>query len=115
MYNMPLKPEIEQKIEETFNSLEGAQRATPGHFFFTRVQARMQQSQTDVWEMMSSFISRPVIGFATIGFIILINAWVIFSMPSATVTTANQEEKAFAEEYNLAVASVYQYDNSNNP
>jgi hypothetical protein len=111
---MKQKTEIEKKVEETLGSLEGLQRATPGHFFFTRVQARLHRSQKDVWEKMGAFFSRPVVVVTTISFILLINAWVVFKQaPTAATTATTQNEQAFAEEYNLAVATIYDYNNSN--
>ncbi|MDP9230298.1 MAG: hypothetical protein M3O67_06475 [Bacteroidota bacterium] len=106
--------EKNKKIENTLNSLNGLQRATPGHFFFTRVLARLQKNKKDIWETMGGLLARPIITIAGIILIIALNAIVIFQITSApTNSVADQNDQSVADEYNFAVTAIY--DNNENP
>ena len=75
---------IERKIDDTLLSIEGIQRATPAPFFFTRLQARLQTSVT-VWEKITLLINRPAVAFATISFVLVINAFAFLWQQSQAV------------------------------
>ena len=65
------------------------------------------------WEIISSFVAKPVIVFSSICLIIVINAAVIFSSTSFTNSTDQQNnELATADEYNLVSAPMYEYVNA---
>lgn len=103
---------LKKKIEETMQSLDGIEKASPRPFFFTRLEARMQREKSR-WEIISSFVAKPVIVFSSICLIIVINAAVIFSSTSSTNSTDQQNnELATADEYNLVSAPMYEYVNA---
>lgn len=108
---------IQQRLEQTMNSLDGMRKASPGPFFFTRVQARLERDDISVWESVTGFLTRPVVATAVVGFIIFMNASVaFFSKPTQTeVSIAEQiTQQNLPEEYNYntTVASLYDYDNN---
>lgn len=73
--------EIDKKADETLDSLEGIQRATPAPYFFTRLQARLQE-KIPLWENISIMLNRPAVAFATISFVLVLNAFVFLKQQS---------------------------------
>ena len=93
-------------------SLDGIEKASPRPFFFTRLEARLQR-QKSRWEVVSSFLSKPVVAIACICLIIMINAMVIFSSTNLNGSTDQQNnEFATADEYNSISAPLYEFLNS---
>ena len=103
---------LNKKIAEAMKSLDGIEKASPRPFFFTRLEARMNKEKS-IWEIISSFVAKPVVAFACICFVIIINGAVILS--SATVKNSNEQqntELATADEYNSVSATLYEFINS---
>lgn len=96
-----MNPNSKDNIEQALHSLDGMERATPQPFFYTRLEARMMKSN-NLWEKISLIITRPVVAFATVMVIILMNAWAISSV--------DQEQKGVTRE----VATVEEYSQLNN-
>lgn len=114
---MKSSQQIQNKIEETLQSLEGVQRASANPYLFTRIQARLQNSQDKRWQQIVAVISRPSVAVAGLVLILLLNGAVVFNQEKSTavnnVTVAGQSgEQTFADEYSLAVNTVYDYANS---
>lgn len=95
---------MEKRIDEAFNSLDAIQRATPQPFFYTRLRARLEQSEKGVWENVGSFISRPVMLFATVCIILLLNVAVLYKnhVSSLKSTTSDQLEQVPSDAYDVA-------------
>lgn len=103
---------LKDKIDEVMQSLDGIGKASPQPFFFTRLEARMQKEKSR-WEVISSFVAKPIVAFACICLIIMINAAVIFSSAnSKNVTDQQNSEQATADEYNSVSAPLYEFVNS---
>jgi hypothetical protein len=103
--------QLKKKIDETMQSLDGIEKASPRPFFFTRLEARMQRGKNK-WEIISSFVARPAIVIASMCLIIIINATVIFSSSSFTGSSDKQSnEIGTADEYNSVSAPLYEYVN----
>ena len=93
-------------------SLDGIEKAAPRPFFFTRLEARMQNEKS-IWEIISSFAAKPAIVFASICLIVVINAAVILSSSTLTGSSDQQNtEQATADEYNSVSAPMYEYVNA---
>jgi uncharacterized membrane protein YdfJ with MMPL/SSD domain len=103
---------LNKKIDEAMRSLDGLEKASPRPFFFTRLESRMQREKSG-WEAISSFVAKPVVAFACICLIIMINAAVILSSAnSKNVTDQQNSEQATADEYNSLSAPLYEFVNS---
>lgn len=106
-----MQEKIHKKIQDTMHSIDGIKKASPKAFFFTRLEARMERGR-NVWEKITSFVAQPVIAFACICLVIMINAFVIFSSSNITKTVAQQNtELATVDEYSQASATLYEYEN----
>lgn len=97
-------PDIQQKIEEALKSLDGIQRAEPSPFFYTRLMARIEKKERNVWETLSGVVSRPVVAFATLVLILFLNAVVLFRGAITGGQQAENQELSMAEEYNQVTA-----------
>ena len=109
---MEKKKDIAGKAEHTLNSLDGIQRAEPGPFFFTRVQAKLQKEGRSYWSSIASFITKPAVVIAGMGLIVLLNTAALFyqNEERSNALIADQNEQAYADDYNTTVASSSYYD-----
>jgi len=107
-----MEENLNKKIDEAMQSLDGIGKAPPSPFFFTRLEARMQREKSG-WEKISSFVAKPVVAFACICLVIMINAWVIFSSKNSQTSTEQQSsEFATTDEYNLVSSTFYEFVNA---
>lgn len=111
---MSTKQNIEQKVNETLNSLDGIQKASPGHFFFTRVQARLSNTNKDVWERTLSFITRPAVVIATVVMILLIDVIALTNTEPSDNMQAIEKAQVFEDEYDFSIATIYDYTKPDN-
>ena len=93
-------------------SLDGAARAEVGEFFFTRLQARLQQKGNSAWERVVGWIARPSVAIAGLFIILLLNSLVVIRKFEQQVSGTEQQAslQAFAEEYRLEVPTIYDDD-----
>jgi hypothetical protein len=102
---------VNKKIEAAFDSLDQIHRAEPRPFLFTRIEARMRNERS-TWGKISSFVARPVIAFACIFLVLVINASVIlFSNNSTSSLTQSGPELATADEYSQVSSTLYEFEN----
>ena len=106
-----MQKNFDKRIEDALSSLDGIKKASPGPFFFTRLEARMQREKS-VWEEISSFVARPLVAFACICMIIMINAAAIVSSEKSNNTAASQNnEVATMDEYSQLSSTFYEFVN----
>ena len=109
---------IGKKVEQAMNSLDGISSASPGPFFFTRVQARLQRQRSSGWESVTSFITRPAVALAGLCIIILLNAVAFYLRPDSAIGSASasiaQSEQGYADEYG-SLANNFPYDENPEP
>jgi len=104
--------EKKKEIENIINSLEGVQKASPGDFFFTRVQARRHKEEISLWGRIAYFITKPTVALATLCLICLLNAAALFYRQEFSSATgmADQVEQITADDYNTTLAANSYYD-----
>jgi hypothetical protein len=104
--------EADRKTEAALNSLQGIQQASPGPYFFTRLEARMLRTKTR-WEHIISLLTQPAIAVAGLLIVLLLNAVVVFT--SATNKNNNTASAstglAIADEYSQLSTAFYDYEN----
>ena len=108
-----MKPDLEKRIEDTLNSLDGIQRAEPQPFFYTRLIGRLQREQRNVWEKMGSFLSRPVVVIAGLVLILVMNAFMLLQQSPGTSNNNNfaVEQPVTGDDSILASSSSFEYEN----
>ena len=102
--------EKKNETESILNSLDGLQKATPGAFFYTRVQARLQKEETGFWANIALFLTKPSVAMATLCLIFLLNAAAFFYRHESSSAMADQNEQALTEDYNTTVAANSYYE-----
>lgn len=100
----------EENINAAMNSLDGIQRATPGPFFFTRVNARQERMQKSPWQVMARTITRPAVIISGLCLVLLINVWVIVTRSEGVSSNQQNSELVLADEYAATSSSLYYYD-----
>jgi len=107
---MNKKIDIQTKVEQAMQSLDGMQSATPGAFFFTRVQGRLSRVDKNVWERVSAFIARPAVAFSLIFLVILMNGFVVFNQRDIISSNTEQEQVNYYDDITMASNSFYDYE-----
>lgn len=93
-------------------SLDGAQRAEPAPYFYTRLMARMQQTRpADAWDRLIALITRPAVAITALVLILAANSFMFVTQlnnKSELVETIQQQ--SFADEYQLGINTFYEYE-----
>ena len=111
---MKIRPEIQQKVEETLESLNGIQRAEPQPFFYTRLIGRLQREERGIWETIGSFLSRPVVAIVSLCLILILNVFILTrpeSTQSASSSVVTSDLTSPDSEYILASSNSFDYEN----
>ena len=87
---------MDEEIERTLQSLEGIQPAGPKPFFYTRLQARMEQKKVEQkgWQW------RPAYAYTALGLVLLLNFATIYTL-THTSTKPQSTAESFVNEYGL--------------
>jgi hypothetical protein len=97
----------QQHIDAILQSLDGMQRAEPQPFFYTRLQAKLENrpAERSTW----GWIGKPVFSFATLLLLLVLNITAINSYlkTKTAVTQTSTDIERFAKEYNLDGSSAY--------
>lgn len=107
-----MQKKFDKRIEDALRSFDGIKKASPGPFFYTRLEAHMQREKS-IWEEISSFVARPLVAFASICMIIMINAAVIVSSEKSSKASSSQNnELATVDEYSQLSSTFYEFVNA---
>ena len=107
---MNKKSHIENEVQATINSIDGICTASPGPFFFTRVQARLNKAEKNVWEKITSFVARPAVAIAMVSCVILLNTVAVLQHNQVSNLSADQTDQSSYEEFDVAVNTFYDYE-----
>lgn len=99
---------IESKVEAAMNSLDGIQSASPGAFFYTRVQAKLQKEDRNIWNRVSMLVARPAVAVAVVCLILLMNLLVLVQQ-KVTSPLADQTEQSYYDELNNTADNFYDF------
>lgn len=111
---MHMKQNIQQKVEDTLNSLDGIQGAEPTPFFYTRLRTRMQSGERSVWVRMGSFIGKPAVVIAGLCMVLIFNAVLLIRQeitPTRSMPVVSSTDLVTDNEYVLATNSSFDYEN----
>jgi hypothetical protein len=113
---MKERPDINSKVEEILQSLDGMKQAAPAPWFYTRVLAKLHKDEKTGWMTVASFLSRPAVAIAGLCIILVMNAVLLLKQDNQpTVTTpafANQDIQVMNDNETL-VASTSSFDYEN--
>lgn len=104
---MKKEPFSEKQIDDILQSLDGMQRAELQPFFYTRLQAKLENRGTErnTW----AWVSKPVFSFATLLLLLVLNIVAISSYLGSKKVVAQTATgiENFAKEYDLDGSSAY--------
>jgi hypothetical protein len=107
---MNKQQDIDKKVNEALESLDGIQRAEPGTWFFTRVQNRLRRDEQNVWESTGRFLSRPVIAIAGLFLVLSLNIFILVGKETPNTTpqgiTSTPDEESI-----LTAVTSFDYEN----
>lgn len=104
--------DIEEKINEAMDSLEGLGKAGAPPFFYTRLEARMEQELAPTRGALA-FFSNPKWSVAVLGLFMILNVGSIFLISgdgSGEVVEEAATLESFGEEY-FSSSDLYGYQN----
>jgi hypothetical protein len=100
---------MQKKIDEAMDSVLNIERATPTPFFYTRLQARMANEETGLWEALGRLVARPAFAAATVSLVLMMNIYVVFHRFSPTDDAPAFSE--FASSEDLRTTTYYDLEN----
>ena len=106
------KHEMEKKIEAALSSLDHVTRVGPGPFFYTRVEARLNQEDRTMWESISGFIARPAVALSVICLVISLNALVIVQTKTSP-SFSEQSTSILADDSDVDTIAFFDEENNN--
>ncbi len=97
-----------EEIERTLQSIDGIGKADMPPFFYTRLQAKLDNasSSNNFWMV----ITRPAVSLVTLSLLVVLNIAAItyfIKTPKKTISHEASGIQTFAQEYDLTVSSVY--------
>jgi hypothetical protein len=110
---MNQQSEIEKRVEEALNSLDGIQRAEPQAWLFSRIKGRLlKEEEKTRWETISSFLSKPAVAIASLVLILGLNGVLVYNQQSGSAVSAIQTElQPNDSESLIASSSSFDYEN----
>lgn len=100
----------QEHIDQVLESLNGINKAAAPPFLYIRVVARLDRIHTSAWAKITMILSRPVVAFACVCMIILLNLFAVFSQ-THTISN-NLTEAASADDYAQVNNSYLDLENS---
>lgn len=90
---------IEQEVDKTMASLEGIQKAAVRPFFYTRLEAKMQQRYVP----STKIVLRPAFIWSFLALILVLNVGVMIRFSQQNNASEGQNASTFAQEYGLRI------------
>ena len=101
---------INNWVDEALNSLDDVKRATAKPYVLTRMNAKMQNSNSSIWDNVLQFISKPMVALVCMLIIITFNVLVV-SRNYNTSNTINEEQALTIDEYNANITALNYTEN----
>ncbi len=98
-------------IDETIDSMDAVERATPAPFLLTRLHAALRREEISYWERMTVFLCRPGVALGAVLLVLMLN-FVMY-------TYSNRNQNNFqttgtgADEYSMInPAALFEIENT---
>lgn len=112
---MKQQREIDKKVEQALNSLDGIRRAEAQPWLFARVTALLQKESEEEktpWGTVSSILARPVVAVAGLFLILFLNGMFLFKQEENKAGVVLTEELQPSDSESLiASSSSFEYEN----
>ncbi len=110
---MDNRQDIGKRADKTLDSLDGIKRAEPQAFFYTRLKARLEREEKNIWERAGSFLARPAVAVIGLCVILVFNIAILVQKEMSTstpqgpsLTEVNQDDENI-----FASATTFDYEN----
>jgi|SRR5690606_19246008 hypothetical protein len=101
---------IEKRIGQTLNSLDGIRRAEPKPWLYTRIMKRLDKEEDrSIWGAISSFLARPAVAIVGLCLILVLNGFLLFNEQQDSDNLAI--EQVVDSESLMASSSSFEYEN----
>lgn len=111
---MKQRNDIEKRVEEALNSLDGIQRAAPQPWLFSRIKQRLAAGEDrTVWGAIGGFLEKPAIAIAGLCFILIVNVFLVFNSQqkeNAAALFSAQADQPTDSESLIASSSSFDYE-----
>jgi hypothetical protein len=87
--------DIEQKINETLNSVEGITQAEPSPFYYTRLKARMERELLQPKTVLG-WTFKPIYAYSCLAMVLMLNVFTII-----TINNKSSQSKDTIQIYKL--------------
>jgi hypothetical protein len=111
---MKQRSEIEKRVENTLDSLDGIQRAAPQPWLFSRVKGKLlreQEEERTIWGTAGSFLARPVVAIAGLFLILFLNVVVVYNQDRRSPVVSTEEIQPNDSESLIASSSSFDFEN----
>jgi len=111
---MDINKNIDEKIERALQSMDKHIPATPGPYLMTRINAALKsERKLNTWDKLYAIITRPVIAFACMAFVLILNILIITSYRDNDTIRFQADSSNEGQSYPTAANSAL-YDVENN-
>ena len=111
---MKQRTDIEKRVEETLNSLDGIQRATPQPWLFSRIKKRLAEDEDrTIWGAIGGYLGKPAIAIAGLCFILMVNVFLVVNNQQKENTASffsAQADQSVDSESLIASSSSFDYE-----
>ena len=110
---MKQQNDLEKRLEQALNSLDGIQRATPQPWLFSRVKGKLLRSEEKTtWEAIGAFLSKPAVAIAGLVLIMTLNGVLLFNQDSEpSIATSQSDLVPTDSESLIASSSSFDFEN----
>ena len=111
---MNSKKNVDQLVEDAFNSINNIERASVKPFLLSRVNSRMlSEKRTTWWENAAFYIGKPSFAIPGLAMLMLINLTaVVFYATEPSASIAEQNIQGSSDEFSYSIASIYENENT---
>lgn len=111
---MSSRKNVDQLIEEAFNSINNIERANAKPFLLSRVNNRMlSERKNSWWENVAFYIGKPGFAIPGLAMLMVINLTaVIFYAAEPSTSIAEQSIQGSSDEFSYSIASIYENENT---
>ena len=104
--------DMNKRIEQALNSLDGVERAEPQPWLYARIMRKLAvDDDKTVWESIGSFLSRPAVAIVGLCLILVLNGFALFNEVNENDNTSIISEQSVDSESLMASSSSFEYEN----
>jgi len=104
--------QVNQLMEQAFNSIENIGRAQPKPYLLTRINARINKQHENLWERAGWYIGKPAIAITGLAMLIIINIMAAVATRQNNFTAVIDQASSQIDEYAYTVPVIDDIENT---